>query len=165
VAREEGDTLAAPTGGELPEEVEEAVAPLMGRGVAVAGDEIGSLPPKEEALLSGGGIALRGDTGCGAEVVVGKEAATPVGKAPVVLLAPVPAAKEPGSVDEADEPDERAATAPMGEGTAAAAGLARPPTVAATEVPTTVDACGTRSGFGMAVPTDCWGALPALERA
>lgn len=29
----------------------------------------------------------------------------------------------------------------------------------------TVEACGIVSGFGIAVPTDCWGALPALDRA
>ena len=29
----------------------------------------------------------------------------------------------------------------------------------------TVEACGIDSGFGMAVPTDCCGAFPALESA
>jgi hypothetical protein len=29
----------------------------------------------------------------------------------------------------------------------------------------TVDACGIDSGFGMAVPTDCWGAFPAFDSA
>ena len=29
----------------------------------------------------------------------------------------------------------------------------------------TVEACGMVSGFGIAVPTDCWGAFPAFESA
>lgn len=32
-------------------------------------------------------------------------------------------------------------------------------------LPAVVAACGTMSGFGMVVPTDCFGARPALESA